>query len=131
VVSRNGVCHGTGSRKSIASLCSVDSGGSSLRTNARYRSGSFSDELFDGASDVFNLHIRIDAVLIEQITSLFSRLSAASATALMRSGRLFRPLCESPSSKPNLVAIPTCSQLPDVRSSLWQPDPAKYGALEA
>jgi hypothetical protein len=69
----------------------------------------FLDELFDGAGDVFNVHIRIDTVLIEQIDhiGLQSLERPVGNSPDAPSGRLFRPLCESPSSKPNLVAITT------------------------
>ena len=47
------------------------------------------------------------------MASMLSRLSDASATSLMCSGRLFRPACFPLASKwnPNLVAITTCLRI--------------------
>ena len=50
------------------------------------------DQVLDRAGDVLDRHLRIDAMLVEQIDrSVLSRLSEASATALMCSGRLLSP----------------------------------------
>ena len=52
------------------------------------------DQVFHRTGDVLDRHVRVDAVLIEQIdTSVLSRLSDASATSLMCSGRLSSPAC--------------------------------------
>jgi hypothetical protein len=52
----------------------------------------FLDQVLDGAGDIFDGHVGIDAVLVEKIdASIRRRLSEASATCLMCLGWLFSP----------------------------------------
>jgi hypothetical protein len=67
------------------------------------------DELLDRSGDVLDRDVRVDAVLVEEIERRRGAVGRASATRLMCSGRLDKPVWRpSPSrSKPNLVAITT------------------------
>ena len=50
-------------------------------------------QVLDRPGDVFDRHVRIDAMLVEQVDGLdLRRRSEASATCLMWSGRLYRPV---------------------------------------
>ena len=51
------------------------------------------DQVLDGAGDVLDRHVRVDAVLVEEVDARRSGAarSEASATSLMCSGRLLRP----------------------------------------
>ena len=71
------------------------------------------DQVLDRAGDVFDRHIRIDAVLVEQVDDVGPQaLERPSTARWMCSGRLFEVCClpSSPNVKPNLVAITTWSR---------------------
>ena len=73
------------------------------------------DQVLHRSRHVFDGHVRIDAVLIEQVDGIDPEsLERALATCLMCSGRLSRPTQPgAPSGRslnPNLVAITNCSR---------------------
>jgi hypothetical protein len=72
----------------------------------------FLNQVFDGAGDVLNRHVRVNPMLIEQIDVVglksLERRFGDSAIPLMCAGRLSVPLCLLPSNfSTNHVAIAT------------------------
>ena len=82
-----------------------------------------SDQLLDRAGDVLDRHVRIDAMLVEQIDAVGAEtLERCLDDLAICSGRLFRPPVPPSMSKPNFVAIRTLlrigSSASPTRSSL-------------
>src|SRR5258708_2658345 len=74
----------------------------------------FGDQVADGAGDIFDRHVGIDAMLVQQIDGLNTQSPHDPSAALrMVSGWLVRPvfaLVVGSIAKPNLVAIVTWSR---------------------
>ena len=66
------------------------------------------DQLLDGAGDVFDRHVRVDAMLVEQIDTIgLQALQRGLDDGANTLGPAVQALTASPSLKPNLVAITT------------------------
>ena len=93
----------------------LDRVGATDRSHGSFREAevldlAFSDQVSDRPRHVFDRHVRIDAMLVEEVeTSTLRRVSEASATSLMCSGRLSRSFkarsLVGSISNPNFVAI--------------------------